>query len=157
MNRIVRIVLMLIVLFLVFVNSRPSTFHVERSATIAAPPDLLFPRIANFHAWNDWSPWPKLDPKMKEEFVGADGAVGSSYSWSSASDKVGEGRMTLAEAQPSSRVGIKLDFLKPFKSSSNVTFSLSPEGSGTRVTWSMDGPSISSMVYQSSPDRPPIS
>jgi polyketide cyclase/dehydrase/lipid transport protein len=140
MNRIVRIVLMLIVLFLVFVNSRPSTFHVERSATIAAPADSLFPRIANFHAWNDWSPWAKLDPKMKQEFGGADAAVGSSYSWSSAVNNVGEGRMTLTDAQPSSRIAIKLDFLKPFKSTSTATFNLTPEGAGTKVTWSMDGP-----------------
>jgi hypothetical protein len=55
-------------------------------------------------------------------------------------DKVGAGRMTLAEAQPSSKVAIKLEFLKPFKSTNTATFTLSPEGSGTKVTWSMDGP-----------------
>jgi hypothetical protein len=140
MNRVIRIVLMLIVLFILFINSRPSTFHVERSSTIAAPPDSLYPRIANFHAWDAWSPWAKLDPKMKQQFGGVDGAVGSDYAWTSAVDKVGAGRMTLTEAQPSSRVGIKLDFLKPFKSTSSVTFNLAPEGAGTKVTWAMDGP-----------------
>jgi hypothetical protein len=140
MNRIVRIALMLIVLFILFVNSRPSTFHIERSATIATPPDSLYPRIANFHAWDAWSPWARLDPKMKQEFGGMDGAVGSNYAWKSAMDKVGDGRMTLTEAQPSSRVGIKLEFLKPFKSTSSATFTLAPEGAGTKVTWAMDGP-----------------
>jgi hypothetical protein len=140
MNRVLRIVLMLIVLFILFVNSRPSTFHIERSASIAAPPDSLYPRIANFHAWDAWSPWARLDSRMKQEFGGVDGAVGSDYAWTSAMDKVGQGRMTLTEAQPSSRVGIKLDFLKPFKSTSAVTFNLAPEGAGTKVTWAMDGP-----------------
>jgi len=140
MNRVIRIVLMLVVLFILFVNSRPSTFHIERSATIAAPADSLYPRIANFHAWDAWSPWARLDPKMKEEFGGTDGAVGSNYAWTSAMDKVGAGRMTLTEAQPSSRVGLKLEFLKPFKSTSSVAFSLAPEGAGTKLTWAMDGP-----------------
>ena len=140
MNRMVRIVVLVIVLFLVYVNSRPSTFHVERSASIAAPADALFPRIANFHEWDAWSPWAKLDPKMKQEYGGVDGAVGSNYSWVSAMDKVGSGRMTLTEAQPSSKVAIKLEFLKPFQSTNVCSFSLSPEGAGTRVTWSLDGP-----------------
>jgi hypothetical protein len=140
MNRIIRIALMLIVLLILFVNSRPSTFHVERSATIAAPADSLYPRIANFHAWDAWSPWAKLDPKMKQEFGGADGTVGANYSWTSAMDKVGSGRMTLTELQPSSKVAIKLEFLKPFQSTSTTTFSLNPDGAGTRVTWAMDGP-----------------
>ena len=140
MNRIVRIVLMLIVLFLVFVNSRPSTFHVERSATIAAPTDSLYPRLANFHAWDAWSPWAKLDPKMKLEFAGVDGAVGSSYSWSSTMAKVGQGRMTLTDAQPSSKLAIKLEFLKPFQSTNVCSFNLSPDGTGTKLTWAMDGP-----------------
>lgn len=139
MNRIVRIVLMLIVLFLVFVNSRPSTFHVERSATINAPADSLYPRIANLHAWDAWSPWAKLDPSMKQEYAGTDATVGANYSWTG-NDKVGAGRMTLAELQPTSKVAIKLEFLKPFKSTNTSTFSLAPEGAGTHVTWAMDGP-----------------
>jgi hypothetical protein len=140
MNRILRIVLMVVLFFVVFVNSRPSTFHVERSASIAAPADSLYAHIANFHAWDNWSPWAKLDPKMKQEFGGADGTVGANYSWSSAMDKVGQGRMTLTETQPSSKVAIKLEFLKPFKSTSTTTFSLVPDGARTRVTWAMDGP-----------------
>ena len=140
MNRILRIVLLAIVVFLVYVNSRPSTFHVERSATIAAPADSLYPRLANFHAWDAWSPWAKLDPKMKQEFGGVDGAVGSNYSWSSAMDKVGQGRMTLTEVQPPSKVTIKLEFLKPFQSTNVCGFNLSPDAGGTKVTWTMDGP-----------------
>lgn len=139
MNRIVRVVLLAIVVFLVYVNSRPSTFHVERSATIAAPADSVYPRIANFHAWNAWSPWAKKDPNMKQEFGGVDGTVGANYSWSGNND-VGQGRMTLTETQPSSKVAIKLEFLKPFQSTNVASFNLSPAGQGTKVTWAMDGP-----------------
>src|SRR5439155_16240235 len=78
--------------------------------------------------------------KMKEEFGGVDGAVGSNYAWVSAMDKVGQGRMTLTETQPSSRVAIKLEFLKPFQATDVASFNLSPDGAGTKVTWAMDGP-----------------
>ncbi|HVG27119.1 MAG TPA: SRPBCC family protein, partial [Acidobacteriaceae bacterium] len=35
---------------------------------------------------------------------------------------------------------IKLDFLTPFESHNVSNFILQPEGTGTHVTWSMDGP-----------------
>ena len=76
---------------------------------------------------------------MKREFGGTDGQVGSTYAWVG-NKEVGEGRMTLTEAAPSSKVGIKLEFIKPFASTNTTTFALAPEGSGTKVTWTMDGP-----------------
>ncbi len=139
MRRVLRIVLLVILAFLIFVTTRPSTFHVERSTTIAAPADSLFPHIANFHDWNVWSPWAKLDPNMKQEFGGVDGALGATYTWAG-NAKVGAGRMTLTETRPSSKLAIKLEFLKPFAATNVATFSLVPDGASTTVTWAMDGP-----------------
>ena len=39
------------------------TFRIARSATIAAPPERIAPHIQDFHAWEKWSPYEKLDPK----------------------------------------------------------------------------------------------
>ena len=138
MKKFLLFLLVVVVLFLAYAWTRPDTFKVERSASIAAPADVVYTRIANFRAWERWSPWEKLDPAMKREFGGTDGQVGSTYSWVGNKD-VGEGRMTLTEAAPNSKVGIKLDFIKPFASSNTTTFALAPEGSGTKVTWTMDG------------------
>ena len=39
------------------------------------------------------------------------------------------------------RVGMRLDFVKPFEAHNQVQFTLQPEGAGaTRVTWTMQGP-----------------
>ncbi len=36
-------------------------------------------------------------------------------------------------------MAIKLEFLKPFKATNETAFALEPDGTGTKVTWSMDG------------------
>lgn len=139
LKRILLALLVVIAAILLFAATRPDTFHVERSATIAAPAAAIYPHIVAFRRWEAWSPWEKLDPKMQKSFAGTDGAVGASYAWKGNSD-VGEGRMTLAELEPDARVGIRLEFLAPFASVSRSTFTLRPEGGGTVVTWAMDGP-----------------
>ena len=138
MKRILLGLLAAIVLFLGYAATRPDTFHVERSASIAAPPAAGWPHRVDFHRWQAWSPGEKLDPAMKRELGGPEGAVGATYAWEGNSD-VGAGKMTLTDAEPHSKVAIRLEFIKPFASTSVATFRLAPEGAGTRVTWSMDG------------------
>lgn len=116
---------------------RPSEYRVVRSATLGAPPSIVFPLINDFHKWDDWSPWAKLDPAMKKTIEGGPGA-GSVYTWSGSSD-VGEGKMTILDSTPNERVRIKLDFLKPIASTSETIFTLRPDGSGTTVSWDMAG------------------
>jgi uncharacterized protein YndB with AHSA1/START domain len=128
----------LIILLAIFVATRPAEFHIERSATIAAPPEKVFAQINDFHSWGAWSPWEKLDPEMKREFGGPTSGAGSTYAWVG-NDKVGEGKMTIEKSEPASLVQIKLQFIKPWEDTSTATFKLSPDAGGTKVTWSMDG------------------
>lgn len=121
-----------------YVATRPGTFRVERSLVIAAPAEKVFPLINDFRAWSAWSPWEKLDPAMKRTMSGPAQGVGAVYGWEG--DKnVGAGRMEILESVPPSKVLIRLEFLKPFESSSTAEFTLAPEGAGTRVTWVMSG------------------
>jgi hypothetical protein len=135
---VIRVVVILIVLLLGVVMTRPATFHVERSIGIEAPAAAAYEPVADFHRWTEWSPWEKLDPAMSRTVEGVGGAVGSTYHWSG-NDKVGEGRMTVLEAEPGDHVTIRLEFLKPFASTSITRFTFAPEPGGTRVTWNMDG------------------
>jgi Polyketide cyclase / dehydrase and lipid transport len=127
-----------IALLLVVIQTRPSTFHIERSTTMAAPPESAFAQVNDFHAWQAWSPWEKLDPQMKKTFDGPPAGVGAKYAWSG-NDDVGEGRMTIVKSERPSTVGIKLEFLKPFESTSVTTFTFAPATQGSKVTWAMDG------------------
>jgi carbon monoxide dehydrogenase subunit G len=127
-----------VVAFLGVVAVQPSHYHIERSATIAAPPAAVFPHVNDFHQWDAWSPWAKLDPDMKESFAGPAAGVGAIYAWTG-NDKVGEGRMTLSASRPNESVDIKLEFIKPFASTCATAFTFKPQGDATAVTWTMDG------------------
>jgi hypothetical protein len=116
-----------------------STYRVERSTTIDAPPEAVYPHIEDFRRWTSWSPWEGLDPNMSRTYTGPDRGAGSAYSWTG-NRKAGAGRMTITEASTPSRVAIDLQFDKPFKSRSDTVFTVEPHGSGSRVTWSMTGP-----------------
>jgi len=128
----------IVVILVVVIALQSSTYHVERTATINAPPAVVFAQVNDFHKWNAWSPWAKLDPAMKQTFEGAPAGNGAVYTWSG-NKEVGEGRMLITESHPSDLVKIKLDFLRPFAASSNTVFSFKPEGNETKVTWAMDG------------------
>lgn len=118
--------------------TKPDGFKVERSAAMAVPPEAVYQQVADFKAWDRWSPWAKLDPAMKTDFGGTPGQPGATYHWTG-NDQVGEGRMTITEVAPPSRLAIKLEFLKPFASTSPTTFTFAPDGAGTRVSWRMVG------------------
>ena len=47
--------------------------------------------------------------------------------------------MTILDATPSTSVTQKLEFIKPFEETCAVKFTIAPEGSGSRVTWGIDG------------------
>jgi hypothetical protein len=48
--------------------------------------------------------------------------------------------MEITESTPSSRIVLKLDFLKPMEAHNSVEFALKPEGDATSVSWTMTGP-----------------
>lgn len=120
--------------------TRPASYRVVRTAAIPAAPEKVFGMIQDFRQWDAWSPWAKIDPNMKVTYSGAASGTGASYHWIG-NDDVGEGRMTIKETTPQSRVVIDLEFLKPFESRSVTTFTLEPESGGqaTRVSWEMSG------------------
>ncbi len=127
-----------VVVLLIVIATRASTYRVSRSTTIAAPASVIYAQIVDFHRWDAWSPWAKLDPNMKVTYAGPPSGPGAAYSWAG-DNKVGEGKMLITGAQADKEVNIKLDFIKPFEGTSLTGFSLDPASSGTKVTWAMSG------------------
>ncbi len=123
----------------IYATMRPDEFRIERSAAIKASPDEIFPLINDFRAWPDWSPWEKRDPNLKRSYGVTTSGQGALYEWSG-DRNVGQGRMTITESVPPSRLAIDLHFLKPFKARNVVEFTLEPAPQATRVTWTMHGP-----------------
>lgn len=132
------VVVFLIVAFAAFVAMQPSEFRVERTISVAAPADRIFPLVNDFHNSASWSPWDKLDPAMKKSFEGPAEGVGSVYSWDG-NEKVGAGRMSILESQPNERVKMRLENFRPFESTSTTELVLTPRAGATSVQWSLTG------------------
>jgi uncharacterized protein YndB with AHSA1/START domain len=115
-----------------------NTYTVERSATIDAPPARIYDQIADFHNWTRWSPWEDVDPELTRTYSGAESGIGAVYNWSG-NRKAGQGRMEIIDAVEPSKVQIDLVFEKPWKARNDTVLTIRPEGSGSRVTWSMTG------------------
>lgn len=133
------VIVVLIAALLALAATRPGNFRVQRKTSIQAPPEKIFPLIADFHNWTSWSPWEKKDPALKRTYSGAPSGKGAIYAWEG-NRNVGSGRMEITEAPAPSKVAIKLDFIKPFEGHNATLFTLQPEGGATTVTWDMQGP-----------------
>lgn len=131
-------VVAIILILVIVIAAQPTDFKITRTATLDASPPAVFEQVNDFHKWNDWSPWAKLDPNAKNTFQGPDKGPGAIFTWSGNSE-VGEGRMTILESKPNDVVRIKLDFIRPFEDTSETFFFLKPEGNKTVVTWTMEG------------------
>jgi uncharacterized protein YndB with AHSA1/START domain len=137
-KKILLVIVVLVGLFAVVVALQPAAFRIERSATIPAPANVVFAQVNDFHKWDAWSPWAKLDPAMKQTHSGAAAGAGAVYHWAG-NKEVGEGRMTITESRPNELVRIKLDFIKPFESTNVTEFVFKPSANQTAVTWTMTG------------------
>jgi hypothetical protein len=139
MLKIILIALAVIIVVLAIVIAmQPADFRVARSATMSAPPQVIFAQVDDLRKWEAWNPWQKVDPAMKLTFAGPPTGPGASYSWAG-NKNVGEGRLTITESRPNDLVRIKLEFMKPFAATNIATFTFKPEGNQTAVTWSMEG------------------
>jgi hypothetical protein len=125
-----------IVAVLAYAATRPDAFQVQRTASIKAPPERIFPLIDDLHAHTAWSPFEK-DPNMKRTHSGAPRGKGAIYDWEGNS-QVGSGRLAITDSTPS-KITMALDMFKPFKAHNTVEFSLQPKEGWTNVTWAMHG------------------
>jgi len=130
--------LVVILVFILVVALQPTDFSVKRSLSMAGPAATAFEQVNDFHRWESWSPWVKLDPKAKLTFDGPTEGVGAKFQWAGNSD-VGAGQMTIKESKPSEQVRIDLDFTEPMAGKCETLFTFQPEGEKTLVTWTMSG------------------
>jgi len=141
-KKIALVIVVLVAAVLVYAATRPGTLHVQRVASVNAPPEKIFPLVNDFHTWSTWSSYEKIDPAMKRTYSGAANGKGAVYEWEGNS-MVGQGRMEITDTSHPSRVTIKLDFVKPLEGHNVAQFTMVPEGDeggATTVTWTMDGP-----------------
>ncbi len=122
----------------------PKTAHVERSIVIEAPPVMVFTVLNGFRQFSRWSPWADIDPNATTTLEGPEAGVGSKMSWSGNAE-VGTGSQEILESTPHSLIRLRLTF-GDFPGDFLATYTLAPEGAGTRVTWGFDADYGSSVM-----------
>lgn len=134
---VVAVIAVLVIGILVAASMRPDTFRVERSAAINAPAGTLHSILTDLRRGVEWSPFEK-GLKMDKSYSGPATGAGSAMEWSN-SKEAGAGRFSIVDVTPS-KITSSLVMHKPMKCNNVVEYSLAPEGNGTRMTWSMYGP-----------------
>lgn len=127
------------------VNSLPNDYEVTRELTIEAPPEAIYPHIANLESWKEWTVWnTDMDPTATWEYRGPKSGVGAETEWQGApfeEEGLGHGKMTCTQAVENERVEYDLTFWMPDETemSSKGHLTLTPADGKTKVTWVMSG------------------
>jgi hypothetical protein len=78
----------------------PGSGHVERSLVVSKDLRQVYDVVANFRTFPDYGVLRAYDPKTQYTLSGNAYGPGSEISWSSEDPKVGNGKLTVASAQP---------------------------------------------------------
>jgi effector-binding domain-containing protein len=134
MRKFLTIIGILLAIILILALIAPKNMHIERSALIKAPPQLVYDHLRHFKNFDAWSPWAELDSNMTAEISGTDGEVGAKYNWKS--DQIGNGTQEIVGLKENENVDIKLT-IADWGNPSDAGFKLENVDGDTRVTWQL--------------------
>ncbi len=128
----------IIAIILIVAAFQPSTYRVERTATIDHPPSVVYAHLNDFHHWQKFNPFPDPDPHVQLTYDGAPAGEGAIYKWQGNAE-VGKGQMTITESKPNEHIQIAMHFMEPFEGHATTHFNMKPDANGTELTWAMEG------------------
>jgi len=130
------VILVLIAVFLlVGLLVLPDRVFVDRTITITAPPERIFPLVSNFREFNRWSPWAEKDPNTQYTFEGPESGVGAKVYWYSENKQVGSGSQEIIESRDNELVRTALDFGE--QGTASASYMIESTSEGSRVTWGL--------------------
>ncbi|WNG20700.1 SRPBCC family protein [Cystobacter fuscus] len=115
----------------------PTTYRVERSLLILAPPEAVYAQVAQPRRWGEWTPWnAERYPGGQWMFGGPELGAGSVRTWEGG--PLGRGTLSLSEADPKTGVTYQAS-LDGGRFSARGRISLASVEGGTQVTWVDEG------------------
>ncbi|HUR98538.1 MAG TPA: SRPBCC family protein [Pyrinomonadaceae bacterium] len=130
------LVLLLVATVVILAFTVKTDLKVEREVTINRPKADVFDYVKKLKNQNNWGPWFKKDPAMKQEFKGEDGAPGFVSSWKSDNAEVGAGEQEIKKIVEGERLDTQLRFKEPFESTADAYVITEPAGEkSTKVKW----------------------
>lgn len=133
---LVAIIVLLILAVAVASLAAPTDFRVEREVTINKPKADIYNYAKMLKNQNEWGPWYKKDPQMKQEHRGTDGQVGFVSYWKGTTGETGEGEQEIKKLVEGERVDTELRFKEPFESKADAYMTFEQAGAEqTKVKW----------------------
>lgn len=134
------LVVLIVIAGAIAVMLTPTDFGVEKEIVINKPRAEVFEYAKMVKNQNEWGPWFKRDPAMKQEFVGTDGTPGFISRWTSQNPEVGSGEQEIKGITENERIDTELRFKEPFESKADAYLITEDAGaSQTKVKWGFTG------------------
>ncbi len=131
---VVYIIVGIIVLFLLAGLIVSKDLAATKEIVINKPKAEVFNYVKYLKNQQYYSKWATLDPNMKNEFRGTDGAPGFVNAWEG-NKKVGKGEQEILSVSDG-KWESELRFIKPFRSVAKATMTTEAVGdNATKVTW----------------------
>ncbi len=129
-------VIVIIVVVVVVGLFLPTSYTVERSIVIDAPPEQIHKYVGDLKNWDTWEPWKAEDPTLIVTHGEKTKGIGATQSWVGDS---GDGALTITRDTPTE--GIQYDLLfdgGTYVCQGAIIYDPLEDGE-TRVTWTMSG------------------
>lgn len=115
-------------------------YAVERETTISKPVAEVFDYVKYLKNQDNYSKWANMDPAMKKEYRGADGAVGFVSAWESNNKDVGKGEQEIKAITEGKRLDFEIRFFEPFETTDKAYMTTEAiNDSATLVKWGFNG------------------
>ena len=122
---------------LIYLAWLPGRFDVRVSRLMQVPPHKVYEKVAELSGWKDWSPWLMHETDTQVHYEGKAGEPNSSFTWDG--KHVGAGTLTHTGLEKNKSIQSRIDFTRPFRSSSESGWEFIPKEGGTEVVWYMKG------------------
>lgn len=111
--------------------------HLDASLDIQAPAQAVFDRMNDLSRFNDWNPFPSMDPSTVSQHEGPASGPGAVFAYEG--ERLGKGRMEIASSTAPERIDIAMTFWRGGSAShAKSAFVLVSKGSATEVHWTFD-------------------
>jgi len=129
-------IIIIIVVVVVVGLFLPTSYMVERSVVIDAPPSQIHKYVGDLKNWDSWEPWREEDPTIVIMHGQKTKGVGASQSWVGES---GDGALTFTKDSPTEGIAYDLVFDGGAYVCQSAMIYDPLEDGETKVTWTMSG------------------
>lgn len=111
--------------------------HLDAFISIQAPAKVVFDRMGDLSRFNDWNPFPSMDPTTTHRHEGPASGPGAVFNYEG--KRLGKGRMEIASVNTPHRIDIDMTFWRGNNTTrSKSAFVIVGAGDVTEVHWTFD-------------------